>query len=108
MYLEIRRRIDRRIDNALGFDTPQSRLLRSCPSCFYMLDGEPNLKFSCLLSMDGNNSLKRLGSHVRDCQERLDSRFLDSDRWLTHEAIDRFKDEVKQRPVCSLLFWDIF
>lgn len=94
-YLDICRHVDRKIDLALGFDTPTSRICRSCPCCFYKLDDDPDLEFSCLVSIDGNNSLKRLGSTVRNCQDLPDSRTLSSDRWLTAEEVDKYKDEVK-------------
>ncbi|RDB19588.1 hypothetical protein Hypma_013286 [Hypsizygus marmoreus] len=97
-YLEICRRVDHQINAALGYDAPNSRLLRSCPACFYKLEGEPELEFSSFVSIDGNNSLKRLGTTVRGLSERIDTRNSLSDRWLTPEEVDRFKDEVKSRP----------
>jgi hypothetical protein len=98
-FLEICRRVDNRIDASLGYNTPNSRLLRSCPSCFYKLENEPELEFSSFVSIDGNNSLKRLGTSVRGRLERVDTRNPLSDRWLTSEEVDAFKDEVKGRPV---------
>ncbi|KAM6494952.1 hypothetical protein JOM56_009575 [Amanita muscaria] len=94
-YLQILRHINRKIDLALEFDTPASRICRSCPACFYKLQGEPDLEFSVLFCMDGNNSLKRLGSIIRNCNPRLDSRTLDSDQWIPAEEVDAFKDEVR-------------
>jgi hypothetical protein len=96
-YLEICRQVDQQINAALKYDSRISHLKRSCPCCFYKLEGEPELEFSCFVSIDGNNSLKRLGTSVRNSNDRLDSRTVVSDRWLTAEAVNRFKDEVIPR-----------
>jgi hypothetical protein len=108
-YLDICRCVDQQINTALGYNTPTSRLLRSCPCCFYKLQGEPEMEFSSFVSIDGNNSLKHLGTSVRGINDRIDSRTVISDRWLTPEEVDRFKDEVKSRvngflsslPICA-------
>jgi hypothetical protein len=47
--------------------------------------------------MDGNNSLKRLGTSVRGLNDLLDTRSIVSDRWIPSEEVDQFKDEVKHR-----------
>jgi hypothetical protein len=93
-YLEICRRLKNQANIALGLDTAQLRLKQSCPCCFNKLEDEPELEFSCFVSVDGNNSLKRLGSSVRNVRDRLDSRTITSDRWISVEEVDRFKDEV--------------
>ena len=93
-YLEICRQVDQQINTALKCDTQISYLRRSCPCCFYKLEGEPELEFSSFVSIDGNNSLKRLGTTIRNTNERLDSRTIVSDRWITPEEVNRFKDEV--------------
>jgi hypothetical protein len=64
------------------------------------LEDEPKQEFSCFISMDGNNSLKRLGETVRNQTARIDTRTLKSDRWLSAEEVDVFKDEVKSSSVC--------
>jgi hypothetical protein len=104
VYLELCRRVARKIDQALGHDTPNWRLRNCCPPCFYKLEDEPKLEFSCFISIDGNNSLKRLGETVRNQTARLDSHTLESDRWLSAEEVDVFKDEVKSSLVC-LFIW---
>ena len=106
-YLDICRHVDQQINAALGYNSSSSRLLRSCPCCFYQLDGEPEMEFSSFVSIDGNNSLKRLGTSVRGVNDRLDSRTILSDHWLTPEEVDRFKDEVKPR-VSSLLLISLY
>jgi hypothetical protein len=75
--------------------TPSDRLRRACPPCFYKLQDEPELEFSSLVSIDGNNSLKRLGTSIRGVEDRVDTRAIKSDRWVPTEEVDRFKDEVK-------------
>ena len=60
------------------------------------------MEFSSFVSIDGNNSLKRLGTSIRSVDDRLDSWTILSDRWLTSEEVDHFKDEVKPR-VSTLL-----
>jgi hypothetical protein len=61
------------------------------------------MEFSSFVSIDGNNSLKHLGTSVRGVNDRIDSRNIFSDRWLTPEEVDRFKDEVKPRVSTLLL-----
>jgi hypothetical protein len=79
-YLEICQRVDRMIDIALGFNTPKSCILCSCPACFYTLKDEPDFQFSCLISIDGNNSLKQFGPEIMKHKEQLDSCSLPSDQ----------------------------
>ena len=97
IYLDICRRVDQQINENLGYMTPVERLRRSCPPCFYQLHDEPELEFSCLVLIDGNNSLKRLGTSVCGVNDRLDTRSITSDRWVSMEDVDRFKDEVPSR-----------
>jgi hypothetical protein len=72
-YLEICRQVDKPINTSLGYNTHMSHLRRSCPWCFYNLEGEPELQFSCFVSIDGNNLLKCLGTSVCNTNDRLDS-----------------------------------
>jgi len=58
-YLNILDHVDRRLKKALGRDTDNWRMLNSCPACFYKLEDEPVLDIDWLVSIDGNNSLKR-------------------------------------------------
>ena len=83
------------IDIALGFNTPESCILHFCPACFYTLKDEPDFQFSCLVSIDGNNSLKWSGPKTMKHKERLDSCSLLSDWWIPIEEVNKFKDEVK-------------
>ena len=74
--------------------TPVERRHRSCLPCFYQLHDEPELDFACLVSIDGNNSLKRLGMSVRGVNDRLDTRSITSDRWIHAEDVDCFKGDA--------------
>lgn len=98
MYLRICRDVDRQLDEKLGIVDGNSRLRHICPPCFYRLEDEPNLSFSTLVSMDGNNSLKRVEASIRGHNERLDSREIVSHRWISSNEVDQFANEV------SLLF----
>src|SRR5271168_3225674 len=60
LYLSIRTLADRKVQVALNHDSPDWRLSNACPSCNYVLEGEPKLKFSMLYTADGNDSMKRI------------------------------------------------
>ncbi|KAF9231998.1 hypothetical protein BU15DRAFT_55520 [Melanogaster broomeanus] len=94
VYLDILHRVDMCVKVALGRNTPDWRLLNACPACFYKLDDEPSMDFSWLVTMDGNNSLKRWDSNLDSMNIREDSRNARSDYWLGQQFVDRFKDEV--------------
>jgi hypothetical protein len=96
-YLDICRRVDQQIHESLGYATAPERLRHACPPCFYKLKDEPELEFSSFVSIDGGNSLKRVGTAVRGVNDRLDTRSIESDRWVPPEEVDQFKDEVKPR-----------
>lgn len=99
VYLEILQRVDQRLRTALKRDTPNWCLLNSCPACFYKLDDEPKLEFEWLVSVDGNNSLKRWDSTIYGTNARLDSRKARSDFWVDPESVDKFSGEVRSRAV---------
>lgn len=54
------------------------------------------MKFSMLISMDGNNSLKLVDSTFQAGTVRDDDRSISSYRWISPEEVDIFKDEVKR------------
>jgi hypothetical protein len=60
LYLSIREDVERRVRVALGRDSPNWRLRHTCPACSYKLEGEADLIFKMLITMDGNDSLKRI------------------------------------------------
>lgn len=41
-------------------DTPHWHMCNCCPACLYRLEGEPCLKYSMLVCIDGNKSQKRI------------------------------------------------
>ncbi|KAH7904872.1 hypothetical protein BJ138DRAFT_1018517, partial [Hygrophoropsis aurantiaca] len=101
IYLEIVYRVECQLKVALQRDTPNWRLLNSCPACFYKLKDEPHLDIAYLTTMDGNNSLKRWALWMYGTTPRTDSRAPRSDYWLSPAEVDKFKDEVKGKPVGS-------
>ncbi|TFK67054.1 hypothetical protein BDN72DRAFT_745808, partial [Pluteus cervinus] len=100
VYLFINRVVDRRVDAALGRDTPNWHVKNSCPACFYVLEDEPDLAFSAFIAMDGNNSLRRIGAAMHGTKhvDHLDTRTINSDWWITPEEVDLFKNEVQSSP----------
>ena len=61
--------------------------------------------FSVLVSMDGNNLLKRIHSAARGHNKLPDSRQIVSDRWLSAAQVNEFSNEVgKSTAVCTLSF----
>ncbi|KAF9041243.1 hypothetical protein BJ165DRAFT_1416052 [Panaeolus papilionaceus] len=100
-YLDILGIVDERINTALGRDQKGWRLRHACVPCTYKLQGEPDLKFSMLLTMDGNDSLKRLarrdkteevegGRELGENHERHDPRVVRGDYYLSREEVDRW------------------
>ncbi|KAJ7236142.1 hypothetical protein C8J57DRAFT_1530243 [Mycena rebaudengoi] len=59
LYLDLRRRTDHKVQEALGQDVTWRRR-NPCPCCMYKLEGEGTLIFEMLTTMDGNDSLKRV------------------------------------------------
>ncbi|KAG1854936.1 hypothetical protein DFJ58DRAFT_716274 [Suillus subalutaceus] len=91
VYLEILHRVDSLIKAALKHNTPNWRLLNSCPCCFYKLEGEHPLAFEWLATIDGNNSLKRWLSSIYGTSPHNDSRTYRSDYWLSRAQADEFQ-----------------
>ncbi|KAJ6493110.1 hypothetical protein C8R45DRAFT_1095624 [Mycena sanguinolenta] len=104
IYLDLHRRTDGLVNQALGRVSPDWRLKHTCPACMYKLEGEDDLMFSMLTTMDSNDSLKRVlrrsktdGSEdeptVGPSIEREDSRDCGEDYFLTREQVDRWAKE---------------
>lgn len=74
-------------------------MLNACTPCLYKLSNEPTLKYSLLVTMDGNQSLKLVDETFRHGSLREDGRAARTDIWLSRAEVDRFKDEVGA-PVC--------
>ncbi|KAF8156503.1 hypothetical protein K438DRAFT_2075523 [Mycena galopus ATCC 62051] len=88
LYLELRCQTDHRVNH-------------TCPACMYKLEGEEDLIFSMLVTMDGNDSLKRVlrptktdGSEeepvLGPSKEREDSRDGGEDYFLSREEVDKW------------------
>ncbi|KAG1783913.1 hypothetical protein EV702DRAFT_958142 [Suillus placidus] len=99
VYLQILQRINQRLCTALKCDTPNWRLLNACPACFYKLEDEPDLDFDWLVTMDGNNSLKRWDSTIYGTNAQVDSRKVRSDFWIDPNTVDKFNSEVRAHAV---------
>ncbi|KAJ7895486.1 hypothetical protein B0H14DRAFT_2222572, partial [Mycena olivaceomarginata] len=108
-YLAIQAEVDRRVQVALGRDTPHWRLKNACPCCLYKLEGEPVLKIPIMGTFDGNNSLSRFERRERveideeggTCapgasKERLDDRVAPGDFYLCREEVDVWKKDGVQ------------
>ncbi|KAJ3576382.1 hypothetical protein NP233_g487 [Leucocoprinus birnbaumii] len=95
----------------LGCDTSRWRLKNFCAACTYKLKGEADLIFSMLITMDGNNLLKRLMRKEDDeitddgpvgvvggSRERLDDRVVKGDYYLTCAQVDHWtKDRIQEQ-----------
>ncbi|KAG6826234.1 hypothetical protein H0H92_000618 [Tricholoma furcatifolium] len=103
VYLSICSCVKLRVDAALGRDLLKWRLKNACPPCTYKLEGEGELIFKMLFTMDGNDSLKRLrcaaklnttedtsAPRLPESKARSDSRTIGGDRYLTREEVDRW------------------
>ncbi|KAF7322505.1 hypothetical protein HMN09_00029000 [Mycena chlorophos] len=90
-YLDIRANADRRAAAALGRDTPNWRIRNTCPPCQYPLEGEAPLEPGMEVTLDGNNSAKRLDVGSR--QTRDDDRKAPGDFYLSRDAVDIWAKE---------------
>ncbi|KAJ3807341.1 hypothetical protein F5876DRAFT_90615 [Lentinula aff. lateritia] len=98
IYLAIRRKVDAQVAKELGHDSANYRVLNSCPACCYKLEDEPELKFSRMWAVDGNNSLKRVAGI--GSREVSDNRvFEESDYYLSKDFVNTFAGEIKARTV---------
>ncbi|KAG7087263.1 hypothetical protein E1B28_013242 [Marasmius oreades] len=73
------------------------RLQNACPCCTYRLEGEKELNYSMLFTMDGNDSLKRIArrnageqGQLGASKERLDSREGGGGYFLSREEVDEW------------------
>jgi len=102
-YLQILRYVQHMTLTTICRMGPLWRLKNACPACTYILQGEPELRFSLLYTMDGNDSLKRAVRQAEDadevdeadevstqCEELLPGQVLTCDRFLTREEVDVF------------------
>lgn len=92
VYYELLRRIDNQVLHSLGRDTPDWRVKNGCPCCRYKQPDEPPLKFSQLIAIDGNSSLKRFGD-----AGLADTRTFSSDYYLSRDYVNQFENEGVKR-----------
>ncbi|KAJ7266177.1 hypothetical protein C8J57DRAFT_1436117 [Mycena rebaudengoi] len=106
LYLAIREVVHARVTKAIGHDQENSRMKMCCPACTYKLEGKADLIFSMLVTMDGNDSLKRIlrkdkhlydddgiqqrgaNEHVDPCTESVGGTY-----FLSREKVDMWAKE---------------
>ncbi|TBU29313.1 hypothetical protein BD311DRAFT_661455, partial [Dichomitus squalens] len=93
-YLEILAGVDSRVRTVLKQDSNNYQMLNACAPCLYKLEDEPELKYSLLVSMDGNQSLKLVDGKFRSGTPCIDSRRIPADLLIPAEVVDIYKDEV--------------
>ncbi|KAF7367673.1 hypothetical protein MSAN_00831000 [Mycena sanguinolenta] len=105
VYLAIRAEVDRRMQAALGRDSPDWRLKNACPACLYKLEGEGAIPLPFLATFDGNNSLKRFWRCEREVmradgravpgasKEQVDDRVAPRDYYIPRAEVDRWAKE---------------
>ncbi|KAG1892860.1 uncharacterized protein F5891DRAFT_963824 [Suillus fuscotomentosus] len=108
LYLLICTQVRSLVQEAIGQSAIDWNLKHACPACLYALDAEPQLKFSLLYAMDGNNSLKRVLKRVPDKEHAEDlvsrnipqsselptSQSIVDYHYLTREYVDSFADTL--------------
>jgi hypothetical protein len=93
--------VDSAVQTALQRDAPDWRLRHACPACTYKLRDEQPLRFSMLLSMDGNDSLKRVVKRstvegdnsdetLGPSSELPTSQSVPGDRYLSREYVNKW------------------
>ncbi|KAK7013207.1 hypothetical protein R3P38DRAFT_2546483 [Favolaschia claudopus] len=94
------------VKRVLGRGAADWRMKNCCPACTYKLEGEMKLVFQMLLTMDGNDSLKRVlrkdkgvnenGESTRGECERPDPRAEDAGGtyFLRRDEVDKWAKEV--------------
>ncbi|KAJ7894458.1 hypothetical protein B0H14DRAFT_2334388 [Mycena olivaceomarginata] len=104
IYLAIRAVVDKRMQVALGRDTPHWHLKNACLCCLYKLEGEPFLKIPLMGTFDGNNSFSRFWLREKveldkgvftpgASKERVDDHVAPGDYYLMREDTDKWAKE---------------
>ena len=103
----LRLHVEQRIQVALNRDDPGWRLRNACPTCTYKIEGEPPLVFNILVTMDGNDSLKRIQRRkpapldsgdgdtpvIGAPNECKDERTVGAGYYISREEVDRWSRE---------------
>ncbi|KAJ7056524.1 hypothetical protein C8F01DRAFT_1257193 [Mycena amicta] len=87
LYLDLRRQAEKRVLTLLGRDGLSWRMKNDCPACGYKLEGEEKLLYDRLVTIDGNNSLKRVNGNLLGSQ-RVDNRDGGETYFLSREKVD--------------------
>lgn len=113
VYIAVCRSVRQRVEKAMGFTGDHWRIQHACPPCMYQLQGEEELRFSMLVTYDGNDSAKRVlrrrrneDGSVGSVSERVDQRKGGEDYFLSREEVDEWSKENMQdlmEAVCLLL-----
>jgi hypothetical protein len=100
--------VDQRVQVALGRNDAGWRLRHACPCCTHKLVGEPELVFDMLVTMDGNDSLKRVQRRAAapidpgegdtplmgQPNERQDERTVGDEYYIHRETVDRWERDL--------------
>ncbi|KAJ7050911.1 hypothetical protein C8F01DRAFT_1212858 [Mycena amicta] len=106
LYLELRRQAEKCVLSLLGRDSLSWHIKHNCPACGYKLEGEQKLLYDRLVTIDSNNSLKRvngnlLGSQRADNRDGGETYFLSRemvDAWARNRLAEVVPEVVKQSP----------
>lgn len=104
LFLRVKEIVRLRVAKELGRNEPNWRLKNACPACLYKVEGEAPLDPPILVTMDGNNSLKRAerretlvdesGQTIQGASvESIDHRPAPRDYYIPAEEVDRFSKE---------------
>jgi hypothetical protein len=117
LYLMIRETLEQRVNAALERDAVNYRLRHSCPACTYKLRDEGDLIFKMLVTMDGNDSLKRVlrrdppatsgegeDPQVGESREHPDSRKVGGDYLISRAKVDRWARAVLGEMLPTVIF----
>ncbi|KAJ7788156.1 hypothetical protein B0H14DRAFT_3504535 [Mycena olivaceomarginata] len=121
LYLDLRRQTDEWVMRALGRDSSW-RLKHACPACTYKLKGKDALIFEMLVTMDGNDSLKRVLRRekvpltdetgepvVRKSRERVDNRDAGDGYYTSRQQVERGASEsfLLQPSLPLAVYWKL-
>ncbi|KAJ3832901.1 hypothetical protein F5878DRAFT_547471, partial [Lentinula raphanica] len=117
VYLAILRGVRKRTRQTLGRGGREWRILNACPACQYQLQDDPKLAVRMIVTMDGNDSLKRVERKVDVLQEkeengveigprsreRIDRRVAGEDYFLSRAETDAWNESNWQgmEALCS-------
>ncbi|KAJ7711680.1 hypothetical protein B0H16DRAFT_1627741 [Mycena metata] len=103
VYLGARNIVAYRVKHVLGRDAPNWRATNCCDACMYKLKGELPLEYPMLVTMDGNDSLKRvLWKEPKDNNEegKVDPRAATAgkDYFIPRDKVNLWaKDKIKEQ-----------